>query len=470
MTIYLLGLDGASLSQVRALVKTGRLPNFEKVLKDGTSADLRSVYPYVTAPAWSSLFSGVNPGKHGLFDQLALKNGVAGFPNMRHSDVPFLWDYVSKAGKKILAVGIPFVHPVPQVNGAFVSGRFVKELSCFPPHLERSFDLSGFDDIKYHSIRDRLHRSRNEKELKLRRLSSDLRKRLKTSQKLIESEEWDMVAVVDGFPDEFLHIEPSDEELELEMFSVIDSFLGVLASRMNDSDSLLLVSDHGFTRASRVLFIKKWLISKKYVPREGTPGPHLDRGMVNRIPAAKKMSTHVRQVLSWNPRQSGDELPKERQDYLIGWPPPGSLVMTLGTQNLVWLRFLQEVGPRGGDIGTELISDLEELRGAGFIKKVYRTSELYRGKYTEEAPGQLLAEPADNCVIDKNTVTGSELYSDLRRNVGRHHLDGLLVTYGSARMEMGQVVSIYDVLPTLLRLLRLPTPDFLDGKPLPLSI
>ena len=74
MTLFLLGLDGASLNVLDESMKRRSLPNFEKMLNEGKSSDLLSVYPYVTAPAWTTLFSGVNPGKHGIFEMFEIVN------------------------------------------------------------------------------------------------------------------------------------------------------------------------------------------------------------------------------------------------------------------------------------------------------------------------------------------------------------------------------------------------------------
>ena len=114
MTIYLLGLDGASTNTIQETLSRRRLPNFERLMKQGAFADLRSVYPYVTAPAWTTLFSGVNPGKHGIFEMFEIRENKVVPSNMRATDVPFLWDYLTWANKRSLVIGVPFIHPAPK--------------------------------------------------------------------------------------------------------------------------------------------------------------------------------------------------------------------------------------------------------------------------------------------------------------------------------------------------------------------
>ena len=122
MPLCFLGLDWASIEIIIRIMGRVRLENFERLLGEGKAAPLASDYPYVTAPAWTSIFSGVNPGKHGIFDLLNFGPEGVTAPNMRSCEVPFLWDYLTWANRSVLALGIPAIHPAPPVNGVFVTG------------------------------------------------------------------------------------------------------------------------------------------------------------------------------------------------------------------------------------------------------------------------------------------------------------------------------------------------------------
>ncbi len=114
-------------------------------MSDGITTDLLSVYPYVTAPAWTTMFSGVNPGKHGIFDMFEIDGTTITPSNMRKSDVAYLWDYLSWARKKVLTLGVPFIYPAPKINGIFATGRFVPKLSTYPESVREKFDFRGFE-------------------------------------------------------------------------------------------------------------------------------------------------------------------------------------------------------------------------------------------------------------------------------------------------------------------------------------
>ena len=63
----LIGLDGAGLDVVRAFGRA-ELPQLHAHMDAGAYAALRSVSPPATLPNWATLLTGVNPGKHGVFD------------------------------------------------------------------------------------------------------------------------------------------------------------------------------------------------------------------------------------------------------------------------------------------------------------------------------------------------------------------------------------------------------------------
>uniref|UniRef100_UPI00321BD58C alkaline phosphatase family protein n=1 Tax=Mycolicibacterium poriferae TaxID=39694 RepID=UPI00321BD58C len=59
---------GERRAVARRLIAAGRLPNLARAMREGAYAPLPSVVPPVTFPAWSSFMTGLEPGRHGLFD------------------------------------------------------------------------------------------------------------------------------------------------------------------------------------------------------------------------------------------------------------------------------------------------------------------------------------------------------------------------------------------------------------------
>ena len=52
---------------MRPLMQNGYMPFLCEVEQRGALGTLETIYPPVTAPAWSSFMTGKNPGKHGVY-------------------------------------------------------------------------------------------------------------------------------------------------------------------------------------------------------------------------------------------------------------------------------------------------------------------------------------------------------------------------------------------------------------------
>ena len=68
--VVIVGLDGLDPGRVRRLMADGRLPNFQRLAEAGTFSDLATTLPPISPVAWSSFQTGVNPGKHNIYDFL----------------------------------------------------------------------------------------------------------------------------------------------------------------------------------------------------------------------------------------------------------------------------------------------------------------------------------------------------------------------------------------------------------------
>lgn len=68
--VVVIGMDGLDPRRVRELMDEGRLPNFQCISKYGHISDLQTTCPPISPVAWSSFMTGVNPGKHNIFDFL----------------------------------------------------------------------------------------------------------------------------------------------------------------------------------------------------------------------------------------------------------------------------------------------------------------------------------------------------------------------------------------------------------------
>ena len=68
--VVILGLDGLDHELTAKMLEEGQLPNLAKLRDQGGFQSLRSTLPPISPVAWSSFQTGVNPGKHNIFDFL----------------------------------------------------------------------------------------------------------------------------------------------------------------------------------------------------------------------------------------------------------------------------------------------------------------------------------------------------------------------------------------------------------------
>ena len=143
--VVILGFDGMEPTIVDSMLKSGELPNFDALRKDGVYERLRSTFPPQSPAAWSSFATCVQTGDHGIFDflrrdpkryipdfgygttnkpRLAPDGSVMEPPkavNYRRGET--FWAAADRQGAKCTVLHIPFSFP--------------------PDHLQEGLELSG---------------------------------------------------------------------------------------------------------------------------------------------------------------------------------------------------------------------------------------------------------------------------------------------------------------------------------------
>ena len=68
--VAVIGLDGMAWHILDKLFKHDAMPYLKSITEKCLKGILKSTIPPWTVPAWTSIATGVNPGKHGAFDFL----------------------------------------------------------------------------------------------------------------------------------------------------------------------------------------------------------------------------------------------------------------------------------------------------------------------------------------------------------------------------------------------------------------
>jgi predicted AlkP superfamily phosphohydrolase/phosphomutase len=99
--VVVIGFDGMDPTLARKFMDEGKLPNLKKLAESGTFSVLGSTQPSESPTAWSSFATGVNPGKHNIYDFLTrdLQTYMPDFNMIRKEAPEFRWGFPVKRPK-----------------------------------------------------------------------------------------------------------------------------------------------------------------------------------------------------------------------------------------------------------------------------------------------------------------------------------------------------------------------------------
>ena len=129
--ILFLGLDAAMPDLVKKFVAEGVMPNTAKLMNQGVFSRLETVFPPLTAAAWTAIVSGAGSGTNGVPSLMVKHPGE----DLDHWHTSFdrrevlcetLWDVAKKMGKKVALINWPETFPMDETfteeNGVQLAG------------------------------------------------------------------------------------------------------------------------------------------------------------------------------------------------------------------------------------------------------------------------------------------------------------------------------------------------------------
>lgn len=120
--VVLIGIDGADWRVIRPLMQRGGLPNFSRIVAEGTSGDLRSMEPSASPSLWTTVATGVSPDRHGIHGFVVQEPSGGVRPvtsSMRR--VPAFWNILPQYERRAGVVGWLVTWPAEPVDGFVVS-------------------------------------------------------------------------------------------------------------------------------------------------------------------------------------------------------------------------------------------------------------------------------------------------------------------------------------------------------------
>jgi predicted AlkP superfamily phosphohydrolase/phosphomutase len=452
--VLLIGLDGATFDVVMPMLKD--LPNLRRLMEKGSYGTLSSTPLPLTGQAWPSMFTGKNPGKHGIYDFLqAKKTNLSQSQHVRSCsferklmtsediDAEPLWDILAGYGLKSMIVNVPMTYPAKPINGCMITGvphppdTYPKELRSILPAGYKT--LSGRRDFG-----------------EIVRMGEDV---TKVSSELME-EAWDFFMVVISSTDFVGHWFWNEREKVKEVYKRADEMIGRLVKKAGSGTIVLVASDHGMGPLKKYVHINNWLVQKGYLVFKGGMRTSLKRGLFKAgftLENARKAAFMLRTSGTGSSRlfRLIDRVFLSFSD--IDWKKTRAY-SSMNNSPI----FLTDPS-----VKRELMGRLGELtyNGEKLVNSIQVKEDAYWGPHADEAPDIIF-----HC---HNWEYSTKTYSEFASNrllsdpeggfQGDHRPEGIFIVPGKSRTKKA---SIYDIAPTVLSLFGLPVPEGMDGRPL----
>jgi predicted AlkP superfamily phosphohydrolase/phosphomutase len=501
--VLVLGLDGATFDLIRPWAAAGYLPTLKRLMDEGAHGELRSTTPPMTGPAWTSFATGVNPGKHRLYDWIARDEGRYTFSPVTALDMeaPTLYTLLSEAGRRVCALNVPMTYPPTPVNGVMVSGLpapSTKVTITYPPSLYQEIvDAVGdyilypdpgqaYSDAGIDAFLTRLYRT------------TDLR--IQTLDYLRSREAWDFAMVVFNGTDTISHAmwkfmdvsHPLHDPAAArkygnairDYYTYLDAKLAPYVDELPDDTTLVVMSDHGFGPFHKFIHVNNWLMQQGYMATQ----PGLRSGLKRRLFQGGFSPMNVYDSMM---RLGLGALKRE----VVRGQGQGLLkTLFLSFEDIDWSRtqayslgnvgqvYLNVVGrePQGcvqpgaeyAQVREEIIAKLQTLRdpetGELVVEEIFRREELYQGEHLEKAPDIVfLPRRLEYFGFGEYEFGSHKIIEAMRRGIsGTHRMNGIFMAYGAA-IQPGTVVegaSLYDLAPTILHLMGEAPVAEMDGR------
>jgi predicted AlkP superfamily phosphohydrolase/phosphomutase len=417
-------------------MEKGTLPYMDRLFREGSFRRMNSVIPPVSSVAWSSYMTGKNPAGNNIFGFVDRKtNPLKLFiPTGGYMRTNTLWERLSDEGKKVIVINVPVTSPPRPVNGILISGFLAPNIdkAVYPPSLIPRLKEWGYQlDID-------AQRARNDRKFFVEDLNRSTQKRLDVAIRLMERDPWDFFHLHIMGTDRINHFlwgrwedgDPYFAAAFEDYYRLLDRFIGQTLTPFLESQkntNLVILSDHGFCRLEKEVFINHWLRENGWLKLKSEDAKsieyiHPDTRAYSLIPGRIYLNLKGRE-------------PEGRIDPYKGYKET--------------LEHLREA--------LFLIKDPDN--GEQIIDKIYMRDEIYSGPFINHAP--------DMVVLPNN---GYDLKGDVNQQYltretnleGMHTFDDAFLFLKGLEIKR-EGFSILDVTPTILALLGFKPYSDLDG-------
>ncbi len=276
--LLVIGLDGVPPEM--AYDDPGlHLPHLRNLFASSATYRMKTIIPPITVPAWACMVTGKTPGELGIYGFRNRRAGAYQLDIVTSLDIHHsaIWDVLGRKGKNVCVIGVPPSYPPRPVNGIML-GCFLTPDSdspyAYPPEIKSEIEANvgpfQFDVRKFRT---------DDKENLLQQIYDLTEYRFRLYRYFIRRSEWDFLMFVDMGPDRMHHgfwkfYDPhhiryqKDHPLNSAMhryYAELDKKIGELLEDVDDTTTVVVVSDHGAKRMDGGICINEWLMKHGYL-------------------------------------------------------------------------------------------------------------------------------------------------------------------------------------------------------------
>jgi len=489
-----IGLDGADVDVMEGL-GPAQLPALFGLMARGAWARLVSVQLPATLPNWTTFLTGVDPGRHGVFDFTTRRGYRVEFTGGTVREAPTVAARLDAAGHRCACVGFPGTWPPePLERGVFISGwdspvAFEADDSfVHPPALRRELG-ARFGPITFDTV-DELAAERPGWHARLpAALEARIEHEVRVATWLLEREPWDLFALYLGEGDTASHHlfafhdprsprhRPGARDALARVYRALDRAVQTLVGAAGEGVEVTIVSDHGSGGASdAVLYLNRALEEAGLLrfARGSSPpvASRLKDLALTALPARARQALFsvagraLPGLLESRARYGAIDFARTRafSDELNYFP---SIHLNVRGREPAGTVDPAEVPALVSEVRAALAALRDPWSGERVVERVWRREELFEGPHVDRAPDLLLELRLDRGGYSYNLMpsggappgTGPWRRLEPREHIGRkgrslpgsHRPRGLFVAAGPRVRPCGELdASIADATATLL--------------------
>jgi len=243
----------------------------------------------------------------------------------------------------------------------------------------------------------------------------------------------------------------------------------------NDKNILFVCSDHGFNSLHKLVYVNNWLeclglfvykksrrVKNKIIKAEDIQRILMKIGLKGLMRHLKKNIFRFKPLLKI--------IPSETIGYIhkVDWEKTKAYFSeaTFGIHVNIHNSSMTETERIRIEnlIINEAYKLIDHITGENVIKRTYKRKELYFGPYAKDAPDIVFLKKEGYRFVGGYNEN-ENIFEKSQKETGDHNENGILIVYGND-IKKGHVIknaTVYDITPTILYILRLPIPSYMDG-------